>query len=129
MRRLVVRKILLRQRAFTLVEILIAVGILAILAAVAVPTVAKFTSRSEIKAASAELSNIQTAMDSMMSDRAQETVTAVTQANATCAMSGFPDATYRLNGDSTYGDYIRQATTRYKYYIAADGEVSQDAKC
>lgn len=129
MRRLVRGRILLRQRGFTLVEILIAVGILAILAAVAVPTVAKFMSRSETKAASAELSNIQTAMDSMMSDRSVDTVTAVTQPNATCAMGGFPDATYKLNGDATFGDYIRQATTRYKYYTATDGEVSQGVKC
>ncbi len=129
MRRLVRRKLLLRQRGFTLVEILIAVGILAILAAVAVPTVAKFMSRSETKAASAELSNIQTAMDSMMSDREQESVTAITQGSATCSMAAFPDATYRLNGDGTYGDYLRQAATRYKYYVATDGDVSQDAKC
>ncbi|MCZ6789991.1 MAG: type II secretion system protein [Chloroflexi bacterium] len=123
------RKILFRQRGFTLVEILIAVGILAILAAVAVPTVAKFMSRSEIKAASAELSNIQTATDSMMSDREQESVTVILVGAATCDMSVFSDATYKLNGDATYGDYVRQATTRYEYYVADDGDVSQGAKC
>ena len=68
-------------------------------------------------------------MDSMMSDRGLETVTVIASGSATCSMAAFPDATYRLNGDTTYGDYIRQATTRYKYYTAADGEVSQGAKC
>lgn len=123
------RRILLRQQGFTLVEILIAVGILAILAAVAVPAVAHFTSKSETKAASAELSNVQSALDSLMSDQGLETVTAIVLASATCAMTAFPDSTIKLNGDASNGDYMRQANTRYKYYTSASGKVSQGAKC
>ena len=123
------RRILRGQQGFTLVEVLIVVAILAILAAVAVPTVAKVTSRSETNAAAAELANVQAAMDTMMSDRSQETVTAILEANAICDMTSFPDSTYKLNGDTTYGDYMRQATTRYKYYCSTSGKVSQGAKC
>jgi len=123
------RGILRGQQGFTLVEVLIVVAILAILAAVAVPTVAKVTSRSETNAAAAELANVQAAMDTMMSDRSQESVTEILEANAICAMASFPDSTYKLNGDTTYGDYMRQATTRYKYYTSTGGKVSQGAKC
>ena len=119
------RKFLARQKGFTLVEILIAVGILAILAAVAVPTTAHFTAGSKTKSASAELSNVQTAIDSMMADLDLDTVTAITQANATNNMAAFPDGTNPLNGDATNGDYIRQVNTKHNYYVTTGGVVSQ----
>ncbi len=61
--------ILLKQRRFTLVEILIAVGILAILVAIATPVVAHLTGNSKTKAAAAELANVQSAVDSLMADQ------------------------------------------------------------
>lgn len=124
----IVKKFLRGQRGFTLMEILIAVGILAILAGVAVPTVAHLRSNAEANAAKGELSNVQAAMDSMMSDQGLESVTQVTSENATATMTAFPSASHPLNGDATYGDYIRTSTTRYKYYCDTDGTVHQGAK-
>ena len=118
-------KLTSRERGFTLVEILIAVAILGIVAAVAIPTIANITSRSETKANSGELSNVQAALDAMMSDQEIEAVTVIAQINATNNMGTFPDATYSLNGGST-GDYMRQAITKCTYYVASNGIVSQD---
>ena len=118
-------KFLSSERGFTLVEILIAMAILGIVAAIAIPTVANIKSRSETKANAGELSNIQVALDAMMSDQEIESVTAIAQANATNSMAIFPAAANRLNGGAN-GDYIRQTTTKCNYYVSATGIVSQD---
>ena len=54
------------QRGFTLIELLIVIGILAALAAVAIPTYARFFGQGEVEANLTELSNIQAAMDAML---------------------------------------------------------------
>ncbi len=119
-------RFLKKERGFTLVEILIAVAILGIVAAVAVPTVATIKSRSEAKANSGELMNVASALHSMMSDQELDSVTAIPQASATNAMTAFPDGTYPLNGGAT-GDYMRQTTTKFTYYVSSAGRVSQDS--
>ena len=101
---------------FTLVELLVACGILAILAAVAVPTVANFISHSHEDAAAAELSELQTTMDGMMADKGLEGVTAVT--TATSDMTGFPSATNPLS------DYLRQSTTNGTYTCTSSGRIA-----
>lgn len=123
--RTIICKLLRNQRGFTLVEILIAVAILGIVAAVAVPTVATIKSRSETKANAGELANVQAAVDAMMGDQELETVTAIVQASATNTMGSFPDGTNPLYGGGT-GDYMRQATTKCDYYLTTNGRVSQD---
>ncbi len=86
----------MQERGFTLVEILIAVAILGVVAAVAVPTVATIKSRSETKANAGELMNVSSALHSMMSDQELDSITAIPQPSATNAMTAFPDATYPL---------------------------------
>lgn len=124
MMRNIAKRFLSGQRGFTLVEILIAMAILGIVAAVAIPTVANIKSRSETKANAGELSNIQAALDAMMSDQEIEAVTAIVIGSATNNMGAFPDAGNRLNGGGT-GDYMRQATTKCSYYVTTSGVVSQ----
>ena len=54
------------QKGFTLIELLVVIGILATLAAVAIPTYARFFGQGEEEANLTELSNIQAAMDAML---------------------------------------------------------------
>ncbi len=54
------------QRGFTLIELLIVIGILATLAAIAIPMYARFFGEGEEEANLSELSNIQAAMDAML---------------------------------------------------------------
>lgn len=118
-------KLLKGKRGFTLIEVLIAMAILGIVTAVAVPTVANIKGRSETKANTGELMNVASALHSMMSDRKSDSVTAIAQSNATNAMTAFPDGFYPLYGGAT-GDYLRISATRCTYYVTPTGRVSQD---
>ncbi len=74
--RKLVRRLRTHQLGFTLVELLVVVGIIVALAAVIIPNVIQFAGEGETGAKAAEQSNVQAAMDSMMADLGITTVTA-----------------------------------------------------
>jgi general secretion pathway protein G len=114
-----VKRFKFSESGFTLIEILIAVGILALLAGIAVPTVAVLLSNSEDKAEAGELSNIQAAVDSMMADQELESITEVINPTNDMANS-FPGSAPYLNPN-----YLRTTTTRCAYTVKSDGTVKQ----
>lgn len=64
------------QRGFTLVELLVVVGILAALAAVVVPNVGRFAGSGDAAANDTEAATVQAAMDLHMADTGATAVTA-----------------------------------------------------
>jgi prepilin-type N-terminal cleavage/methylation domain-containing protein len=106
------------EKGFTLVELLIVFTLLAVLAAIMIPNVSGFLAFGHEKAAAAELSVVQTAMDSMMAKDNVAAVTAVT--NNTSVMSAFPDSTHPL-----YPNYLRTTDTKGTYTCDTTGLVAQ----
>jgi type IV pilus assembly protein PilA len=80
------------EKGFTLIELLIVVAILGVLAAVVIPNVGRFIGRGEQEAKDTELSNMQTAVISMMTDNNLQ-VLPVPVTLSTNDMTAFPDST------------------------------------
>ena len=116
-----VRKSVMGQRGFTLIEMLVVIAVMGVLAAVVVPNVTSFIGSGQTQGANTELDIVQTAMDSMMVDKGLTSVPAVT--TATSAMASFPDDTNHL-----YPNYLRKDFTKGTYTCTADGKVTQAAK-
>ena len=57
------------EAGFTLVELLVVVGVIVALAAVIVPSVVKFSGKGDTGAQAAEGENVQAAMDTMLADK------------------------------------------------------------
>ncbi len=110
---------------FTLVELLVVVGIIVALAAVIIPNVASFANRGEQGAEAAEFDNVQAAMDTMMADLNITSVTASANAAGTNGWSALPLPA----GNELFGgpgiDYMRSATTTYYYCWDSTGLVTE----
>ena len=94
------------EKGFTLIELLIVVAILGVLAAVVIPNVGRFIGRGETEAAETELTNVQTAVISMMTDNQINSLpNPVGSANATNDMMAFPDTSTIASGDKATDIY------------------------
>jgi type IV pilus assembly protein PilA len=124
------------EKGFTLIELLIVVAILGVLAAIVIPNVGRFIGRGKTEAAATELSSIQSAVTSMMTDNGIATfLTAnVTSHDApgeeTNDMSLFPDAQAAgahlfHYGGNTAVNYVVTQNTTHKYWIDTNGTVTQ----
>ncbi len=100
------------QKGFTLIELLVVVAILGVLAAVAIPNVAKFIGQGSLEAANTELATVHTAVTAYMAE------------NHTSAL---PDETNISPADSDIlGLYISQPL-KGSYTISVDGVITGTA--
>ncbi len=94
------------ERGFTLIEMLVVIGIIVALAAVIVPTVIKFTSEGESGAKNAEWDAVQAAFDVMMADQKISLLT------GDAVSKKITDSLDLISGQTLAG-YLRDATTKY----------------
>ena len=132
------KRFLRDRRGFTLMEVLVACAVLAILAAIAVPVVASLRSGAETDSAAAELSNVQAAIDALMVEKEASSLATTspvtstanalvdTTGEATSTMSAFPysDGDWALC-PSSGTKYLRSSSTKGTYYVDTDGTVHQ----
>ena len=110
-----VRKFRFGQKGFTLIELLVVIAILGVLAAVAIPNIAKFMGAGAEEAALTEVANVQTAVIAAMVDNDLVTITGG-------PLSGTVDLT-----DITVGDYILGGLDNINgtYTVDTEGAVTQ----
>ena len=108
------------QGGFTLIEMIVVVGIIAVLAAVIVPNIGKFIGTGEDGAKDAEAESVQTAMNGMMAEQAITDVDthAISPFKATQSWGSFPEGTDVL----VLEDYLQNSTTTYFYCYDGKGE-------
>lgn len=115
------KRLFKNQSGFTLVELLVVVGIIVALAAAIIPNISRFTGSGETAAADSELDTVQAAMDTAMADLGLTTVVAGTNvsdfSSTGSAYIDDPDGTPG-NGDEVYlyPSYLRVASAGYGPY-------------
>ncbi len=110
------------ERGFTLIEMLVVIGIIVALAAVIVPTVIKFTSEGETGAKNAEWDAVQASFDVMMADQKIALLTGD-------AVSKKVTDSLDLIGGQTLSGYLRDASTTYCYTWDTSGKILAQATC
>ena len=114
-----------QQAGFTLVELLVVVGIIVALAAVIIPNVASFTGKGDEGSAKSETDNVQAAMDNMMADKGVTSVTASVAGPGTNAFSALPTGGAGVEAlGPTGGGYLRSDTTEWTYCWDTTGLVT-----
>jgi type IV pilus assembly protein PilA len=109
------RKFRFGQKGFTLIELLVVVAILGVLAAIAIPNIAKFMGEGREEAATTELANVQTAVIAAMVDADLVQITGGT-------LSATQDLTDVTVDNYVLGGLVNIAGT---YTVGTDGAVTQ----
>jgi len=105
---------------FTLIELLIVIGILAVLATVAIPAYSRFFGSGETEANATEFSHLQNAMNAMLADNRINLIEP--QPAPTSDFSALPQGT---GTEFLYPAFLRSNSTKCAYTWPADGVLTQ----
>ena len=118
------KRIRRNQRGFTLVELLVVVGIIVALAAVIIPNVASFSDRGDTGARAAERDNIQAAIDTYMADNGYATIPGGEENDTALGLSSNNFTTASGILDLETSAYLRTPSTTFFYCWLPNGLVS-----
>ncbi|MSQ06779.1 MAG: type II secretion system protein [Dehalococcoidia bacterium] len=114
------------QKGFTLIEMIVVVGIIAVLAAVIIPNIGRFIGSGEEGAKAAESESVQTAMNAMMADKATQTVTPVDSGDTSVQVwTSQPVEDTTDPGAVGLEAYLQDKTTVYSYCFDAQGQITE----
>jgi type IV pilus assembly protein PilA len=118
------------QGGFTLIEMIVVVGIIAVLAAVIIPNIGRFINSGESGAMTAEKESVQTAMNAMMADKSVTTALTNLPESGTQSWSENPTGggAVALYGTTADTRYLQSASTVYFYCWDAAGQVTKQFK-
>ena len=108
------------QRGFTLVELLVVVGIIATMASIAIPAVGRFVAPAHAAADDNEFGRVQAAMDMYISQNSLPNPPPFVAENTSPTSNFSAPTTPEL-----YPLYLRDATTRCEYTWDDTGQISQ----
>ena len=109
------------QRGFTLIEMLVVVGIIVALAAIVVPLVISFAGSGEAAAQAGEVETAQTAIQSLMVDN---DLSAVTASTAGVGGEKINNTGTQFNATISLLAYMDQTSTQYCYRWGTDGRIT-----
>ena len=113
------------ESGFTLVEMMVVVGIIALLAAVIIPNMGKFIGSGEQGAKDLEWESVQSGFELMVVDRAVVNVTAYDNSNASVATNIWGALLLGGPGVVPLGDYLESPTSVYYYCYDANARISE----
>jgi prepilin-type N-terminal cleavage/methylation domain-containing protein len=109
------------EKGFTLIEMMVVVGIISVLATVTTPNIVKFIDQAESGAQQAEKQSVKTALHVMMADQRVSTITSRSGGTSVNDWASLPAG----DGTSPLTNYLESQTTTYFYCYDAGGNITR----